>query len=91
MAKEKNCKWFFADLPDAAEEKGPNDATRQSFREGMYESLIRESIQNSLDAVLDKDQPVVVRYEYKSIEGNDFPEFFKLKDHIQGCIDYYSK
>ncbi len=89
MAKEKNCKWYFADLPDAAQEIGPNNPTEQAFRQAPYESLVRESIQNSLDAVLDKEQPVVVKYEYKSIEGNDFPEFFKLKDHIQGCIDYF--
>lgn len=89
MAKEKNCKWFFADLPDAAQEIGPNNPTEQAFRQAPYESLIRESIQNSLDAVLDKELPVLVKYEYKSIEGNDFPEFFKLKDHIQGCIDYF--
>ena len=86
--KEKNCKWFFADQPNG-QEVGPNNAMEQSFKNHPYASLVRESIQNSLDAVLDKSQPVRVEFSFDELRGYEFPEFFKLQDHIKGCIDYF--
>ncbi|WP_262280744.1 hypothetical protein [Hallella absiana] len=86
--REKNCKWYFSDQPNG-QEVGPNNAMEQSFRRNPYASLVRESIQNSLDAVLHKDGPVVVKYSFKEINGADFPAFFEIQKHIKGCIDYY--
>ena len=48
--REKNCKWYFADQPNV-QEVGPNNAMEQSFKNHPYAALVRESIQNSLDAV----------------------------------------
>ena len=48
--REKNCTWFFADQP-SGQEVGPNNAMEQNFKGHPYTSLVRESIQNSLDAV----------------------------------------
>lgn len=86
--REKDCEWNFSDQPNG-QEVGPNNAMEQSFRRHPYASLVRESIQNSLDAVLHKDEPVVVKYSFKEINGVDFPAFFELQKHIKGCIDYY--
>lgn len=86
--REKNCKWYFADQPNV-QEVGPNNAMEQSFKMHPYASLVRESIQNSLDAVLDKDEPVRMEFSFNEMKGNEYPEFFKLKEHIQGCLDYY--
>lgn len=61
----------------------------QSFKNHPYAALVRESIQNSLDAVLDKSAPVQVVFSFKEMNGCDYPEFFGLKDHIKGCLDYY--
>ena len=44
---EKGCEWYFA--PGVNYNFGPTDAAGQNF-EGSWESLIRECIQNSLDA-----------------------------------------
>jgi len=60
------------------------------FKKTPYQSLVRESIQNSLDAVADTAQPVKVRIVFKSIKKLDFPSFFELKEHIDGCVKYYS-
>lgn len=87
--REKNCKWYFADQPNV-QEVGPNNAMEQSFRYHPYASLVRESIQNSLDAVLDKSEPVRVVFSFKEMRGQDYPAFFELKEHIAGCLDYYS-
>lgn len=86
--REKNCKWYFADQPNG-QEVGPNNAMEQSFKTHPYASLVRESIQNSLDAVLDKSEPVVVKFTFMEMQGVDYPEFFELQHHIQGCLDYF--
>ena len=86
--REKNCKWYFADQPNG-QEVGPNNAMEQSFKNHPYASLVRESIQNSLDAVLDTSEPVVVKFSFMEMQGVDYPEFFELQHHIQGCLDYF--
>lgn len=87
MARDKGCSWHF-ELQTGVEE-GPNDALAQNFKKSPYTSLIRESVQNSLDAVYDRTQPVRVVIETKSMRVVDFPSFFDLREHIQGCIDYF--
>ena len=57
--REKNCKWYFADQPNV-QEVGPNNAMEQNFKNHPYAALVRESIQNSLDAVLDKSIPFTI-------------------------------
>lgn len=86
--REKKCKWHFADQPNG-QEVGPNNAMEQSFKKQPYASLVRESIQNSLDAVLDTTKPVVVKYSFKEMHGADYPQFFELQEHIRGCLEYY--
>lgn len=86
--REKNCRWYFADQPNG-QEVGPNNAMEQNFKGHPYTSLVRESIQNSLDAVLDTSKPVRVEFDFRDMEGVDYPRFFELKDHVQGCLDYY--
>lgn len=87
--REKYCKWYFADQPNV-QEVGPNNAMEQSFKNHPYAALVRESIQNSLDAVLEKSAPVQVVFSFREMNGCDYPEFFSLKEHIKGCLDYYS-
>lgn len=89
--REKMCKWYFSDQPQGGQEIGPNNAMEQSFKKHPYASLVRESIQNSLDAVLDKSQPVLMRYEFREIKFEDYPHLFEIGSHIKGCIDYYPK
>ena len=86
--REKNCKWYFADQPNV-QEVGPNNAMEQNFKIHPYASLVRESIQNSLDAVLDKNEPVRIEFSFNEMKGQEYPEFFELKEHIKGCLDYY--
>ncbi len=87
--KEKNCKWFFG--PQApGNEKGPNDPTTLRFKGTPIHSLIRESIQNSLDARDNSnDDPVEVSFDYKEFDAFEYPRFFDLKDHIEGCLKKY--
>ena len=59
------------------------------FKKDPFESLVRESIQNSLDAVQDKDQPVHVVFRWKRLIGSNHPGLFALKDHLQACVDFW--
>lgn len=86
--REKNCRWYFADQPNG-QEVGPNNPMEQNFKHYTYISLVRESIQNSLDAVLDERRPVLVKFSFMSIKGEDFPNFFEIQKHIKGCLDYF--
>lgn len=85
---EKNCSWHFAQQLGGRED-GPNDPMQENFKKTPYASLIRESIQNSLDVVLDKDQPVKMRFSIASFDTNNYPNFFDLRQHVQGCLAHY--
>lgn len=85
---ENNLKWTFD--PQTGQEEGANDALGQNFRQRPYASLLRESVQNALDVPADNN-PVIVRFSFGKINSNTFPSFFELKEHIQGCIDYWSQ
>ncbi len=80
---EKGCKWYFA--PGMNYSVGPTDAAGQNF-EGSWDSLIRECIQNSLDAVLDKEKPVVIRLEFCKMTMKNYQNFFNLGQHIDACL-----
>lgn len=85
---EKKCKWIFG-LQDDVNIKGPNNPTMMSFKDEDFHSLVRESIQNSLDAVDDKSLPVVVSFNCRTFNGLEYPSFFELKDHIEGCLTQF--
>ncbi|MBO4905835.1 MAG: hypothetical protein J5486_02215 [Bacteroidaceae bacterium] len=87
--RERDCQWHFAEQ-GGDREVGPNDALVENFKQGPYASLIRESVQNSLDAILDKSEPVRMEFSFREIRKVDFQAFFNLKEHIKGCIDYYN-
>lgn len=84
---EKGCQWSFQQWNEKMTYFGPNDAIMQSFTKDFYDSLVRESIQNSLDAVDDRSKPVKVSFTFDKISIVDFPSLFGLKGHINGCIE----
>ena len=87
---ENNCKWHFASLERNAGDEGPNSAMSQTFSQFPCSALVRESIQNSLDAVVDENKPVKVCFEHRSFERCDYPNFFELSEHMEACLDNYN-
>jgi len=85
---ELNCKWHFAKQLGGRED-GPNDPMQDNFKKTPYASLIRESIQNSLDVPLDSTQPVRMEFSISRIRAREYSNFFELKKHIQGCIKHF--
>lgn len=88
---ECNCSWHFAKQQDASQDVGPNNAAAEHFTATPYPSLIRESIQNSLDVVLDKSQPLRMKFEFGKLRTNTFKSFFELRSHIDGVIALYNE
>lgn len=88
---ERNCEWHFEKQPQAAQDIGPNNAAEAHFADTPYPSLIRESIQNSLDVVRDKSQPVRMKFEFGKLRTKTFDNFYKLREHIAGAYKLYGK
>lgn len=86
---EKNCRWHFATFSGGRED-GPNEPMQENFKKTPYASLIRESIQNSLDVCLDNTKPVEMVFKIKSINTNSYPNFFQLKENVRGCLKYFN-
>ena len=57
---------------EAHEIEGPNDSGLTHFRSNPEESIIRESIQNSLDAREAEAGPVLVSFEVKPVPTSEF-------------------
>lgn len=89
MNYELDCKWHFAEMDSNAGDEGPNSAMSQTFAQFPCAALVRESIQNSLDAVLDEGKPVVVCFEYRTLDRHDYKNFFEITENIQACREYY--
>ena len=88
---ERNCEWHFEKQPRAAQDIGPNNAAEAHFADTPYPSLIRESIQNSLDVVRDKNQPVRMKFEFGKLRTKSFDNFYKLREHIKGAYKLYGQ
>lgn len=88
---ELGCKWYFAPEPEmGAEAKGPNRSMMLTFRQSPYGSLVRESIQNSLDAApKDATEPVKVVYSNGFLRQEDYPELFNISKRIEGIKTYF--
>lgn len=89
MSNELDCKWHFAPR-NCDGDNGPNSAMSQNFVHFPCAALVRESIQNSLDAVLDTEKPVIVCFEHRSLDKYDYKNFFELTKHIEAGCTYYS-
>lgn len=85
---ENGCAWHFAEQ-NGGTDIGPNDAMSQIFKKDKFRALVRESIQNSLDAVYDHTKPVEVHFSISSVNGNSYPNLFRLRQHVVGCLEMY--
>lgn len=85
--RDTNLKWYFAKC-DCIAGRGENDSQRELFPGEVYQTLIRESIQNSIDHPNpDSDKPVRVEYTIRRYPTGDFSNLSGLREHIQKCCD----
>ncbi|WP_456276506.1 hypothetical protein [Bacillus sp. AK128] len=62
-----------------------NNAGLETFRGNALDALTREICQNSLDAVKDTTQPVLVEFNSFTISSNQFPNRNELIDVFKQC------
>jgi hypothetical protein len=62
---------------------GFNDSSIDHFKGHRLSSLVREVIQNSIDARLNHDQPVVVDFQLNSLDTKNLQEITSLADHLK--------
>lgn len=85
---EKNCQWNFAPRVGGIDQ-GPNEAMGDIFKKLPYQALVREAIQNSLDAAKNEDEPVIVTFKRSSVDTHNYPMLFKLSKHMKACIKFW--
>ena len=62
---------------------GFNDSSMDTFKGHRLSALVREIIQNSLDARENKEDPVVINFQISSIKSADLPEINDLLIHLE--------
>ena len=87
---ELNCSWNFPSHPKNGSLVGPNEPMSENFKKTPYASIVREAIQNSLDERFDHDKPLEMTFSIKEIDAQKFSNFFDIKEHIKGCLDFYN-
>ena len=85
---EKNCQWNFAPRVGGIDQ-GPNEAMGDIFKKLPYQALVREAIQNSLDAAKNENEPVIVTFKRSSVDTHNYPQLFKLTKHMKACIKFW--
>lgn len=94
----KKYQWNFDPCGPSARETGPVNASGEHFRfQTLSQTLVRETLQNSLDAAqhrFDPNHPVIVSYTFETFDDieNMLPNFVQgLEQHIKGCAEAYPK
>jgi len=81
--------WVFPGVKDG-KVNGINDSGMEIFKGSLYKSLARETCQNSLDAVHDKNKPVEVSYQVFDLPIDDFPDKDGFIKSLALIRDFYS-
>ena len=78
--------WNFPPTGGGSED-GLNNPGIAHFEGDRLDHLAREILQNSLDALVNKGEPVVVTFESKKFSSNEIPGIDELIDHLDKCIE----
>lgn len=88
MSKDLGCKWNFVVRNESSQEQGREDSSFDFFKE-KERCLVREYIQNSMDARSDSNRAVVVEFTYGKLLCEDYPELFlSLPERLKACSEY---
>lgn len=70
---------------------GIGEAGIETFRGSPYRSLAREICQNSMDAKVDRNKPVIVEFSCFSLASRDIPDYNTLQDAINSCLNFWTE
>ncbi len=77
--------WRFASNGNAGY-TGINDSGIETFSAKIVHSLVRETIQNALDARKDEGKPVTVEFKEFEMAVSDFPGYQSFSKSIHACL-----
>lgn len=90
MSKDLGCKWNFIERNESSQEQGREDSSFDYFKE-KERCLVREYIQNSMDAYSERNgfPYVTVEFSFGELLCADYPELIQsLPARIKACSDY---
>jgi len=82
--------WVFP-RNDGGRDSGFHDARVETFQGNFDRYLARELIQNSLDARLDPNKPVHVKFELLDLDRDQIPGMDYLQATFERCADYWKE
>lgn len=81
-------KWNFSQLSKGFDYQGIRDGDIEQFDKTRYQSVIRESIQNSLDARLDPNKPVRVEFKFFNLLKTSHPSILEIENSLRACLNW---
>lgn len=81
-------KWNFNELTQGFDYQGIRDGDIEVFDKTRYQSVVRESVQNSLDARLHENLPVKVEFKFSEFDKNIHPELSKIEDRLLESLNW---
>lgn len=94
MSKDLGCKWNFVDRRRNSMGQGREDASFAPFVSHKTRCLVREYIQNSMDAhsKLHPEGPVFIKFEFGELVCSDYPELvLSLLERLEACSEQNKK
>ena len=91
MSKDLGCKWNFVDRRRNSMGQSREDSSFAPFISHKIRCLVREYIQNSMDAhsKLHPEGPVVVKFEFGELVCADYPELIlSLLERLKACSEH---
>ena len=88
--EDKKLRYEFAPA-SGGDVDGPKGGDVSSFIGSVPYHLARESVQNSIDAVVDKEKPVKMKFSLHQINARDIPNWKKLKEISKNCSKFWSE
>lgn len=86
---ECGCQWHFG-ISEGGTDRGPTTKPENTaFTKAPRHFLVREAIQNSIDACLDASKPVLVTFTFGKLRSKSFPKLFGLSRHIEAIFTTY--
>ena len=90
MSKDLECRWNFVVRNDASMNQGREDSSLSFFFANKLRCLVREYIQNSLDAHNPElpNDPVIVEFSYDTLECSQYPQLIlSLLERLKSCSE----
>lgn len=86
--------WDYAEAGRSIPDRGPAVAGTKIFSGSSITNLLRETAQNSLDAVdetIPKHPAVKIKYEYLMVNPDELPDIKRISNVIDKCYEYFQK